>query len=75
MTICACTETSSADTGSSATMNDGFEGEGAGQADALALPAAELVRVAFEVRRVEADEPEQLRDALAALGRGAAAGG
>ena len=34
-----------------------------GQADPLPLAAAELVRIALEVRRVEADEPEQLRDA------------
>ena len=36
------------------------EREGAGDADALALPAAELVRIAREVRRLEADQLEQL---------------
>ena len=41
------------------------ERERARQADALPLAAAELVRIALEVRRVEADELEQLRDALA----------
>ena len=44
--ICAWIETSSAETGSSATMKSGFEREGAGDADALALAAGELVRVA-----------------------------
>ena len=42
------------------------ERERARQADALPLAAAELVRVALEVRRVEADQPEQLGDARAA---------
>ena len=32
------------------------ERQRARQADALALPAAELVRIAFEMRRVEADQ-------------------
>ena len=44
--ICAWIETSRADTGSSATMKSGFEGERAGEADALPLAARELVRVA-----------------------------
>ena len=44
--------------------------ERARQADALPLAAAELVRIALEVRRVEADEPEQLGDARAARGAG-----
>ncbi len=38
------------------------------QADALPLAAAELVRIAIEVRRIEADQPEQLGDAIAPLG-------
>ena len=41
-----------------------MERERARQADPLALPAAELMRVALEVRRIESDEPEQLGDAL-----------
>ena len=44
--ICAWIETSSAETGSSATMKSGLSGERAGDADALALAARELVRVA-----------------------------
>ena len=43
------------------------ERERARQPDALALAAAELVRVAIEVRRIEADQVEQIRDAIAAL--------
>ena len=42
--------------------------ERARQADALALAAAELVRIAIEVRRVQADEAEQLGDARRARG-------
>ena len=42
--------------------------ERARHADALPLAAAELVRIALEMRRLEADEVEQLRDAAAALG-------
>ena len=55
-------DTSSAETGSSQTMN-----LGAGDADALALAAGELMRVAHGVLGVEADELHQLHDALAAL--------
>ena len=43
------------------------EGERAGHADALALAAGELVRIARREVRVEADRREQLADALAAL--------
>ena len=46
MSTWAWTETSRADTGSSATTSDGFSAEGAGDADALALTAGELVGVA-----------------------------
>ena len=52
--ICAWIETSSAETGSSHTMNFGLEREGARDADALALAARELVRVAVHVARGEA---------------------
>ena len=51
-------------------MNDGFEREGAGEADALALPAAEFVRIALVLRRVEPDTPSSSVDALAPRGRG-----
>ena len=44
---CACTDTSSAETGSSATRNSGAGCERAGQPDALALAAGELVRIAL----------------------------
>ena len=60
LTTPACTDTSSADTGSSSTITFGSSAEGPGDADALALAAGELVRVAVAVLRVEADEPEQL---------------
>ena len=39
-----------------------IERERARQADPLALAAAELVRVARQMRRIEADQLEQLRD-------------
>ena len=42
--ICACTETSSAETGSSAMISLGSQRERPGDADALALAAGELVR-------------------------------
>ncbi len=43
----------------------GLEGERSGDADALALPAGEVLRVAVGVARLEADELQQLVDALA----------
>ncbi len=43
----------------------GLEGERSGDADALALPAGEVLRVAVGVTRLEADELQQLVDALA----------
>src|SRR5665647_2111321 len=46
------------------------ERQGAGDADALALPARELVRVALGVLGAEPDGLEQLEDALLALGLG-----
>src|SRR5690606_14328171 len=47
------------------------EGQAAGDADALALTAGELVRVAVDVLRVQADDVQQVLDLLApvALGR------
>src|SRR5438132_8011690 len=45
-----------------------MEGERTREADALPLAAAELVRIPFEVRRIEADEVEQLGHARAPLG-------
>ncbi len=47
------------------------ERQRAGDADALALPAGELVRVALGVLGAQADGLEQLEDALLALGLGA----
>ena len=44
------------------------ERERAGEPDPLALAAAELVRVALEVRGVEADQPEQLSHPRPPLG-------
>ncbi len=49
--ICPRTDTSSADTGSSATISFGLDGERLGDADALLLTSAELVRPPAEVRR------------------------
>ena len=63
---CAWIETSSADTGSSATISFGLQGQRAGDADALPLAAGELVRVAVVVLRVEADQLEQLGPRLSA---------
>ena len=40
-----------------------IEGQRAGQADSLALTAAEFVRISLEMRGIEADEAEQFRDA------------
>ena len=63
---CAWTETSSAETGSSQTMISGLSASAAGDADALALAAGELVRVAVDVLGVEADHVQQvLRPRLA----------
>ena len=48
----------------------GLDGERPGDADALALAAAELVRIALDERGVETDQLEQLGDArLARLAR------
>ena len=49
--ICACTDTSSAETGSSQMISFGLEHERAGDRDALALAAGELVRPAVARRR------------------------
>ena len=46
---CAWIETSSAETGSSQTISFGLDRERAGDADALALAARELVRIAAHV--------------------------
>ena len=62
MRICAWIETSSAETGSSQTMSSWIQGERAGDADALALAARELVRVTVDEVGVEADDFEQLLD-------------
>ena len=69
MTICARTETSSAETGSSATMNSGLQGQRPGDADALALAAREGVRVAIGGVRGETAPFEQGDDLVAGGGR------
>ena len=51
---CAWTETSSAETGSSQTIELGLQRERAGDADALALAAGELVRIAVAHARAQA---------------------
>ena len=63
-------ETSSAEIGSSQTMKFGSERQRARDADALALPAGKLVRIASRHARVEADHSQQF---LHPLARGAAA--
>ncbi len=57
-------DTSRLATGSSATIMSGCEHDGAGDADALPLPAGELVRVAVQVvaRRPQAGVLERLDD-------------
>ena len=57
--ICACTETSRAETGSSATTRSGFRARGPGEANSLALAAAELVRVAVGVLGAQAHGLQQ----------------
>ena len=57
---CERIETSSALTGSSATITFGFEHQRPGQRDPLALAAGELVRVALERVSRQADLVEQL---------------
>ena len=54
--ICAWIDTSRAEIGSSQTMKLGLDGQRAGDADALALAAGELVRVAVGEVGVEADQ-------------------
>ena len=71
--IWACTETSSAETGSSATMKVGIDRDRARDADALALAAGELARIAVhEARRqpdLRAAGPRPARGALVAGAR------
>src|SRR4026208_1099124 len=65
--ICACTETSRAETGSAQTARLGLTGSHT--APPLRLPAGELVREAVVVLRVQPDDVEQLLDAPLDLGR------
>ena len=61
-------ETSSAETGSSQTMNSGIEDQRARDADALALPAGEFMRQpSHHQGRVEADRGQHLVDEPLAL--------
>ena len=66
LTTWACTDTSSADTGSSQMITFGLSATPAGDADPLPLAAGELVRVAVDVLRVEPDQVEQLLHPAAA---------
>ena len=59
----ACTDTSSADVGSSATSSFGSSDQGPGEADPLALAAGQLVRVAVAQLGAQPDLVEHLRDA------------
>ena len=63
MRICACTETSSAEVGSSQTMNSASRGERAGDRDALPLTAGKFVRKFPAVVGMQADQFEQFADA------------
>jgi hypothetical protein len=65
---CACTETSSAETGSSHTITLGSTGERAGDAQPLPLPAGELVRVFAHLVGPQAHAREQAGDTLGTLG-------
>ena len=64
-TICAWTETSSAETGSSHDDQLGLDRQRAGDADALALAAGELVRIAPRMLGRRPDAVQQLGDPLA----------
>ncbi len=68
---CACTDTSSADTGSSQTMNAGSTESARAMPIALSLSAGELVRIA---RRVIGTQSDFLEQRLHAVVRGASFG-
>ena len=72
--ICACTDTSSAETGSSQMISFGSSTSDAGDRDALALPAGELVRPALGGTRRGRCRPPRARSStfVALLGVGAA---
>src|SRR5919202_1274496 len=70
-TICAWIETSSAETGSSATMSFGCSASARAPAGAWALPAGELVREAVVVLRRQPDLLHQLLHLRLALAGGA----
>ena len=72
--ICAWIETSSAETGSSQTMSLRSVDHGARDADALALPAGELVRIAVDLLRQQADLGHHRLDPALDLGRRRAPG-
>ena len=58
--ICACTETSRADTASSQTTKLGPQGKRARDADPLSLPAGEFMRIALRGRTRQADKIQHL---------------
>ena len=70
----ARTETSSIETGSSATRSVGLEDQRGRDRDALALSAGQLVRIAVEIelRRRQLDALERVADACLPLGSRAA---
>jgi len=57
-------DTSSAETGSSHTINLGFSASARADADALALPSGEFVRVASAIKGLHSDGLEQMRHPL-----------
>ena len=63
--ICACTDTSSAEVGSSQTISRGSHRQRARDGDALALAAGELVRVALQRVAPQADLVDQRARAAA----------
>ncbi len=63
----ACTDASSPETGSSATMKSGEVTSARGDSDALALTTGEFVRVAMQSRVRESDEAQHLADAFLTL--------
>ena len=70
--ICAPTETSRAETGSSAITSSGSENQSAGDADALALAARKLVRIACQRVFADSDFFEHLNHPPATVAGGKA---
>ena len=62
--ICACTDTSSAETSSSATRHSGSSGQTAGDGNALSLAAGEFMRQPVGRIQRQPDQVQQFVDAL-----------